>query len=51
MFICVCEEVGCCGVGRKGRHFNHASKTGRVTLPHPTRDVSFGELRDAAGVS
>jgi predicted RNA binding protein YcfA (HicA-like mRNA interferase family) len=34
-------------VGQAGSHvqFRHASKKGRVTVPHPKRDVAIGTLR------
>ena len=34
-------------VNRVGSHvqFRHASKTGRVTVPHPNRDIPIGTLR------
>ena len=34
-------------VGQKGSHvqFKHPSKAGRVTVPHPKRDIPVGTLR------
>ncbi|ODT83349.1 MAG: addiction module toxin, HicA family [Pelagibacterium sp. SCN 64-44] len=34
-------------VARKGSHvqFKHAGKPGRVTVPHPKRDLPIGTLR------
>jgi predicted RNA binding protein YcfA (HicA-like mRNA interferase family) len=34
-------------VARKGSHvqFKHPEKPGRVTVPHPTRDIPVGTLR------
>ncbi|MES2197212.1 MAG: type II toxin-antitoxin system HicA family toxin [Pseudomonadota bacterium] len=34
-------------VGQKGSHvqFKHSEKPGRVTVPHPQKDVPFGTLR------
>jgi predicted RNA binding protein YcfA (HicA-like mRNA interferase family) len=34
-------------VAQKGSHvqFKHPTKTGRVTVPHPTRDVPIGTFR------
>jgi predicted RNA binding protein YcfA (HicA-like mRNA interferase family) len=34
-------------VGQTGSHvqFKHASRLGRVTVPHPKRDVPIGTLR------
>ena len=34
-------------VARRGSHaqFKHPSKSGRVTVPHPRRDVAIGTLR------
>ena len=35
-------------VGRKGSHvqFKHPTKPGRVTVPHPQRDMPLGTLRN-----
>ena len=37
-------------VARKGSHvqFKHPSKPGRVTVPHPKRDLPLGALRSIA---
>ncbi len=34
-------------VAQKGshKHFKHVSKPGRVTVPHPKRDIPVGTLR------
>ncbi|MBZ9871893.1 type II toxin-antitoxin system HicA family toxin [Mesorhizobium sp. BR1-1-9] len=34
-------------VARKGSHaqFKHATKKGRVTVPHPKRDIPIGTLK------
>jgi predicted RNA binding protein YcfA (HicA-like mRNA interferase family) len=34
-------------VGRKGSHvqFKHPTKPGRVTIPHPKRDIPIGTLK------
>jgi predicted RNA binding protein YcfA (HicA-like mRNA interferase family) len=34
-------------VARKGSHvqFKHAAKKGRVTVPHPERDIPIGTLK------
>ena len=34
-------------VGREGSHaqFKHPTKKGRVTVPHPKRDIPIGTLR------
>lgn len=34
-------------VGKEGSHvqFRHPSKKGRVTVPHPKRDIPIGTLR------
>jgi predicted RNA binding protein YcfA (HicA-like mRNA interferase family) len=34
-------------VGRKGSHvqFKHAARPGRVTVPHPKRDIPIGTLK------
>jgi predicted RNA binding protein YcfA (HicA-like mRNA interferase family) len=34
-------------VGRKGSHvqFKHATRPGRVTVPHPKRDIPIGTLK------
>jgi predicted RNA binding protein YcfA (HicA-like mRNA interferase family) len=38
---------GWCEVARKGSHvqFKHPGKPGRVTVPHPKRDIPIGTLR------
>jgi predicted RNA binding protein YcfA (HicA-like mRNA interferase family) len=45
--IAALEADGWREVARKGRHaqFKHPSKPGRVTVPHPRRDVAIGTLR------
>lgn len=34
-------------VGQKGSHkqFNHPTKSGRVTVPHPVKDLPMGTLK------
>ena len=41
------EADGWVQVARKGSHaqFKHPSKPGRVTVPHPKRDLPLGTLR------
>jgi predicted RNA binding protein YcfA (HicA-like mRNA interferase family) len=41
------EADGWYEVAHKGSHkqFKHAEKTGRVTVPHPRRDIPVGTLR------
>jgi predicted RNA binding protein YcfA (HicA-like mRNA interferase family) len=41
------ENDGWREVARKGSHvqFKHPEKPGRVTVPHPTRDIPVGTLR------
>ncbi len=41
------EADGWCEVAQKGSHkqFKHPSKTGRVTVPHPKKDIPIGTLR------
>ena len=41
------EGDGWVDVARKGSHaqFKHPAKTGRVTVPHPKRDLPLGTLR------
>jgi predicted RNA binding protein YcfA (HicA-like mRNA interferase family) len=41
------EADGCYEVARKGSHaqFKHLTKPGRVTVPHPERDIPIGTLR------
>jgi predicted RNA binding protein YcfA (HicA-like mRNA interferase family) len=41
------EDDGWREVARKGSHvqFKHPGKPGRVTVPHPTRDIPIGTLR------
>ncbi len=45
--IAALEADGWREVARKGSHvqFKHPSKTGRVTVPHPKRDIPLGTLR------
>lgn len=41
------REDGWFEVAQHGSHkqFKHAAKKGRVTVPHPVRDIPFGTLR------
>lgn len=41
------EAEGWVLVAQKGSHtqFKHASKTGRVTIPHPNKDIKIGTLK------
>jgi predicted RNA binding protein YcfA (HicA-like mRNA interferase family) len=41
------EDDGWREVARKGSHvqFKHPKKPGRVTVPHPARDIPLGTLR------
>lgn len=41
------EADGWCEVAHKGSHkqFKHPAKPGRVTVPHPKRDLPMGTLR------
>ena len=41
------HEDGWYEVSQVGSHkqFKHATKKGRVTVPHPTRDIPIGTLR------
>jgi predicted RNA binding protein YcfA (HicA-like mRNA interferase family) len=45
--IALLEADGWQRVGQKGSHiqFEHPAKSGRVTLPHPKRDLPIGTLR------
>lgn len=45
--IAALEADGWFKVGQRGSHvqFKHATKRGRVTVPHPLRDVPPGTLR------
>jgi hypothetical protein len=45
--IRVLEVDGWVEVARKGSHaqFKHPTKPGRVTVPHPKRDLPLGTLR------
>lgn len=45
--ISVLEADGWVRVAVKGshNHFKHPSKPGRVTVPHPKRDLKIGTLR------
>jgi predicted RNA binding protein YcfA (HicA-like mRNA interferase family) len=46
--IAALEADGWREVGRKGSHvqFKHPTKRGRVTVPHPQRDMPIGTLRN-----
>lgn len=41
------EQDGWTEVAHEGSHkqFKHPTKTGRVTVPHPKRDIPIGTLR------
>ncbi|MGN7292108.1 type II toxin-antitoxin system HicA family toxin [Rhizobium sp. SAFR-030] len=41
------KRQGCLEVAQKGRHkhLKHPSGGGRVTVPHPKRDIPVGTLR------
>ena len=41
------EKDGWSKVGQKGSHvqFKHPTKKGRVTVPHPEKDIPRGTLR------
>lgn len=41
------EEDGWRAIAQKGSHiqFKHPEKPGRVTVPHPKRDVAIGTLK------
>ncbi|WP_173511468.1 type II toxin-antitoxin system HicA family toxin [Sinorhizobium psoraleae] len=45
--IAALQEDGWYDVARKGSHvqFKHPEKPGRVTVPHPKRDLPTGTLR------
>ena len=45
--IAVLAKAGWVEVGQKGSHlqFKHPEKPGRVTVPHPSRDIPIGTLR------
>ena len=45
--IAALEADGWREVAQKGSHvqFKHSTKPGRVTVPHPRKDVPFGTLR------
>ena len=45
--ISVIEAAGWFHVATKGDHwqFKHPERTGRVTVPHPKRDLPIGTLR------
>jgi predicted RNA binding protein YcfA (HicA-like mRNA interferase family) len=45
--ISVLQEDGWVQVAQKGSHvqFKHPRKTGRVTVPHPKRDIPIGTLK------
>ncbi|AAK25146.1 type II toxin-antitoxin system HicA family toxin [Caulobacter vibrioides] len=45
--IAALEADGWVEVARRGSHaqFKHPTKSGRVTVPHPKRDLPLGTLR------
>jgi predicted RNA binding protein YcfA (HicA-like mRNA interferase family) len=45
--IALLRKDGWFEVARKGSHiqFKHPTKVGRVTVPHPKRDIPIGTLR------
>ncbi|HTB05177.1 MAG TPA: type II toxin-antitoxin system HicA family toxin [Bradyrhizobium sp.] len=45
--ISVLQRDGWSEVARKGSHvqFKHPAKKGRVTVPHPERDIPIGTLK------
>lgn len=45
--IAALTKAGWVEVGQKGSHlqFKHPEKPGRVTVPHPSRDIPIGTLR------
>jgi predicted RNA binding protein YcfA (HicA-like mRNA interferase family) len=45
--IRILEANGWSEVTRKGSHvqFKHPARPGRVTVPHPNRDIKIGTLR------
>ncbi|MGE0701268.1 MAG: type II toxin-antitoxin system HicA family toxin [Hyphomicrobiaceae bacterium] len=45
--IAALEADGWQQVAQKGSHlqFKHASKPGRVTVPHPRRDIPLGTIK------
>lgn len=50
------EKDGWCEVAQKGSHkqFKHPTKPGKVTVPHPKRDIPKGTLKSIerqAGIS
>jgi predicted RNA binding protein YcfA (HicA-like mRNA interferase family) len=47
LIIARLEADGWVKVGQKGDHvqFKHPTKPGRVTVPHPSRDIPIGTLK------
>ena len=45
--IAMLRVVGWCEVATRGSHvqFKHPDKPGRVTVPHPKRDIPLGTLK------
>jgi predicted RNA binding protein YcfA (HicA-like mRNA interferase family) len=45
--IAALAKAGWVEVGQKGSHlqFKHPERPGRVTVPHPSRDIPIGTLR------
>lgn len=46
--ISALQRDGWVQVAQKGSHvqFKHATKSGRVTVPHPKRDIPLGTLKN-----
>jgi predicted RNA binding protein YcfA (HicA-like mRNA interferase family) len=46
--IAALERAGWYEVNRKGSHvqFKHATRPGRVTVPHPHRDIPIGTVKN-----
>jgi predicted RNA binding protein YcfA (HicA-like mRNA interferase family) len=47
MSLPLLKSDGWAKVGQKGSHvqFKHPTKKGRVTVPHPQKDIPIGTLR------
>jgi predicted RNA binding protein YcfA (HicA-like mRNA interferase family) len=45
--IAALEKAGWVKIAQKGSHvqFKHPERLGRVTVPHPSRDIPIGTLR------
>jgi len=45
--VAILREAGWIEIGQEGSHrqFKHSAKPGRVTVPHPRKDIPAGTLK------